>query len=173
MRFVEGCGFEEFRMYLARIGLYEKKEDLEELREKIAAKRLNLIVWREDDEIIGHALWHESSTEEHRKGDPRDKEDRAILERLAGGKKDVVELHEVWLDEKQRGKGYGKKFFPFFEDYIRRRGYDAIVYYAYHPAAVAICRQRGYKEEYGLQLRGPKGEIETCYTFYLQLKKSY
>ena len=171
MRFVEGCGFEEFSRYLRRVGLYERKEDFDELRDMLAAKRLNLIVWRDDgDEVIGHTLWHEASTEEHRKGDPRDKEDREILERLAGGKKDVVELHEVWLDERHRGKGFGKLFFPFFEDYVRRRGYDAIVYYAYHPAAVAICRQRGYKEAYGIQLRAPKGETETCYTFYLPLK---
>ena len=170
VRFVEDCDFREFVEYLRRVGLYERKEDLDELREKIAAKRINLIVWREDDEIVGHAIWHESSASEHRKGDPRDRDDREILERLCGGKRDFVELHEVWLDENYRGRGYGKQFFPFFEDYIRRKGYDAIVYYAYHPAALTVCRQRGYKEAYGLQLTGPKGEIATCYVFFLRVK---
>jgi hypothetical protein len=34
-----------------------------------------LIVWKENNKIVGHAVWHESNTGEHRKGDPRDRED--------------------------------------------------------------------------------------------------
>ena len=105
-------------------------------------------MWKENNEIIGHAIWHETNTEEHRKGDPRDEEDREILKKLLGGKKDFVELHEVWLIEKHRGKGYGKRFFEFFEEFTRNKGYNSIVFYAFHPAAIAICRQRGYKEDY-------------------------
>jgi len=58
----------------------------------------------------------------------------------------IVELHELWLRKKHRGKGYGKRFFEFFEDFIRKKGYDSIVYYADHPAAITICRNRGWKE---------------------------
>jgi GNAT superfamily N-acetyltransferase len=103
-------------------------------------------VWRENNEIIGNAIWHETSTDEHRKGVPRDREDREILRKLLGGKKNnLVELHEVWLKEEYRGKGYGTRFFDFFEEFIRKKGYDSFVYYAEHPDALAVCRRRGCK----------------------------
>lgn len=145
MRFVVGCDFEEFKRYSKRDGV---RADLEVLKILLPKDSSCLIVWKENNEIIGHAIWHETNTEEHRKGDPRDKEDREILKKLLGGKKDFVELHEVWLIEKHRGKGYGKRFFEFFEEFTRNKGYNSIVFYAFHPAAIAICRQRGYKEDY-------------------------
>ena len=161
MKFVAGCNLEEFKRYIKRIGLYKGAGQLDELERMLKNRLLNLIVWRENGEIIGHAIWHETNTEEHRKGDPRDKEDKEALERLLGGKKDFVELHEIWLMKEHRGKGYGKKFFGFFEEFMRKRGFDSIVYYANHPAAVHICRNRGCKEEYLKQI----GE----YVFYIRL----
>jgi len=89
-----------------------------------------------------------------------------------GKGKDFVELHELWLTEEHRGKGYGKQFFAFFEEYLRGKGCDSLVYYAFDPAAVAICRKRGYKEAYGLKEAVPYGKIETMYVFYLKLKKN-
>jgi len=172
MRFVEGCDFQEFSRYLARIGQYTVEGELDKLRNSLESGMLNLIVFRENDEIIGHALWHETNTEEHRKGDPREKDDREILQGFMGKGKDFIELHELWLTEEHRGKGYGKQFFDFFEDYIRRKGYDSLVYDAFDPAAVAICRKRGYKEAYGIKEAGPYGNIETMYVFYLKLKKN-
>ena len=69
------------------------------------------------------------------------------MRKLCGGKKDnIVELHEVWLKKEYRGKGFGIRFFEYFEEFIRRKGYDSIVYYADDPAAIAICRKRGWKE---------------------------
>jgi GNAT superfamily N-acetyltransferase len=172
MRFLLDCDVnEEFKRHLRRIEFYKDEDELKKLEAFIKAKLFNLIVWKADDEVIGHAIWHESNTEEHRRGDPRDKEDHEILEKLLGGKKDFVELHEVWLIKEQRGKGYGKEFFEFFEQFIRKRGYDSIVYYAYHPAAIAICRQRRYREAYGVEEIGLEGEKQTCYVFYLSLKK--
>jgi GNAT superfamily N-acetyltransferase len=103
---------------------------------------------RENNEIIGHLIWHESNTQEHRDGEPRDEEDRQILRKLMDEEKEFVELHEVLLTQKHRGKGYGKRLFEFFEDFLRRNGYESIIYYADHPAAVAICRKKGYKEGY-------------------------
>jgi len=100
------------------------------------------------------------------------KEDKEILQGFMGKEKDFIELHELWLTEQHRGKGYGKQFFDFFEDYIRSKGYDSLVYYAFDPAAVAICRKRGYKEAYGLKEAGPYGKIETMYVFYLRLNKN-
>ena len=171
MKFVVGCDFDEFKRYLRRIGLYKKEGELEKLETLLMNKLLNLIVWRENDEIIGHAIWHETNTEEHRKGDPRDKEDREILEKLLGGKKDFVELHEVWLTKEQRGKGYGKKFFEFFEQFMRNKGYESIIYYAYHSAAIAICRQREY-QAYGIEETGPDEETQIAYVFHLSLKRT-
>ena len=49
------------------------------------------------------------------------------MEKLLGSKKDFVELHEIWLMEKYRGKGYGKRFFDFFQQYVESRGYNFIV----------------------------------------------
>ena len=172
MRLVEGCNFEEFSAYLAKIGQYLTKGALEKLKGYLDTKQLNLIVFRESNRIIGHAIWHETNTEEHRKGDPRDKEDKEILHMFFGGKQNFVELHELWLTEEHRGKGYGKRFFNFFENYMRDRGYDSVIYYAFDPAAVAICRQRGYKEAYGVKEAGPYGNVETMYVFYLQLLKN-
>jgi len=172
MRFVEGCDFEEFSKYLSKIGQYAAKGELERLKAFLDGGLFNIIVFRENGEIIGHAIWHETCTDEHRRGDPRDKEDREILLTFFGGKKDFVELHELWLMKEHRGKGYGKQFFDFFEKYMRNKGYDAVVYYAFDPAAVGLCRKRGYREAYGITEAGPYGEMETCYVFCLQLRKN-
>lgn len=168
MRFAEGCDFEEFSAYLSKIGQYTAEGDLAKLRAFIESRFFNLIVFKKKNEIIGHAIWHETNTEEHRKGDPRDKDDKDILQGFFKGKKDFVELHELWLTKEHRGKGYGKRFFDFFEEYIQNKGYDSLIYYAFDPAAIAICRQRGYKEAYGIKEAGPYGKIQTCYVFFLQ-----
>jgi GNAT superfamily N-acetyltransferase len=57
-----------------------------------------------------------------------------------------VELHEVWLRKDSRGRSFGSAFFDYFESMVREMGYRHIVYYADHPAALAICRARGYRE---------------------------
>jgi GNAT superfamily N-acetyltransferase len=168
--FEVGCDpeSEEFKEYWSRNGYsqefkgYNHDRLLEMLVNVIKGNFPQLIVWRENGKIVGHAIWHESNTEEHRKGDPRDEEDRQILNRLAGGKEDLVELHEVWLRQKYRGKGYGKQLFEFFEDFLRKRGYGSFVYYADHPTAIHICRERGYKEAFMKK--------EKWHVFYLSLK---
>jgi len=159
MRIVVGCDLEEYKRYyrtLVDLHNYFRTLGLTDVtfgelgsteEEIIKRDPSRLIVWRENNDIIGHAVWHEASTDEHREGDPRDREDKEILRELCGGRKDdIVELHELWMRKKYRGKGYGKRFFEFFEDFIRKKGYDSIVYYADHPAAIAICRNRGWKE---------------------------
>ncbi|MCK4439779.1 GNAT family N-acetyltransferase [Candidatus Bathyarchaeota archaeon] len=161
MRNVAGCDLEEYKRYyrtlddlhnyFRTLGLTDATfGELGSTEEEIIKRDPSqLIVWRENNEIIGHAVWHETSTDEHREGDPRDREDRKVLRELCGGKKDnIVELHEIWLRKKHRGKGYGKGFFEFFEEFIRKRGYDSIVYYTDNPAAIAICRNRGWKESF-------------------------
>jgi len=153
MRFEVGCNpeSEEFKEYWNRNGYNQESKGynhdrlLEELADVI--KDLSqLIVWRYNGEIVGHAVWHESNTEEHRKGVPRDKEDREALEKLLGNKKGFVELHEWWLIEKHRGKGYGNEFLDFFETYMKSHGYADLVFYADHPAALAAFRKHGYRE---------------------------
>lgn len=161
MKLVVGCDLEEFGDYYSRTrGKLGATEEY-----YVREDPSHLIVWRENSEIIGHAIWHESNTEEHRKGMPRDETDRRLLESLLGGKKDFVELHELWLKVGHRGKGYGKRFFEFFEEFVADRGYDSIIYYTDDPAAIAICRQRGYRETYGVEVEG-----RTYYVFCLSLK---
>ena len=157
MKFVVGCDLDEFKRYYKTLedlhnyyktlGLPINVAELDGAEEYWVTKDpSHLIVWRENSKIIGHAIWHPSTTDEHGQGDARDKEDMKILRRLLGGKKSLVELHEMWLRTKHRGKGYGEKFFDFFEEFIKSRGHDSIVYYTNHPNAIAICRKRGYKE---------------------------
>lgn len=150
MEFIVGCDPEGFRRYYESLRRpSERAGALRGIEGKIIAEDpFHLIVWREGDEIIGHAIWHESSTSEHRAGDPREEEDQEALEKLLGGEKELVELHEIWLREEHRGKGYGKRFFEFFEEFIKNKGHHSIAFYADHPAAIAICRERGYAEEY-------------------------
>lgn len=175
LEFVVGCDLEQFKRYYKTLGdlhSYYKTLGLQDVNvgelgvveEGIVRDPSHLIVWRENNEIIGHAIWHASNTDEHRVGDPRDKEDKEILKGLLGGKKDFVELHEIWLRKKHRGRGYGKRFFEFFEDFIKKQGYDSIVYYTDNPAAIAICRKRGYKEGFLAK--------ENWYVFYLSLSQS-
>jgi GNAT superfamily N-acetyltransferase len=60
----------------------------------------------------------------------------------------IVELHELWLKPLHRGQGYGQEFFKFFEQFIREQGVSGILYYTNNPAAIKICRKRGYKEAF-------------------------
>lgn len=162
MRFVVGCDLEELREYWSRNGYHGS---LDHLINVVVKDPSQLIVWKEDDKIIGHSVWHETNTDEHRKGDPREKEDKQTLERLLGRKKNFVELHEVWLMEEYRGKGHGREFFRFFETFLKSQCYDDVVFYAHHPAALAICHGRGYKEGGYLKQLGE-------YVFSLSLKKT-
>ena len=143
MRFEVGCDLGELREYWSRSG-YDG--NLDYLMNVVVKDPSQLIVWRDNSNVVGHAVWHESNVEEHRKGDPREKEDTEALKKLLGGKKNFVELHEVWLIAEYRGKGYGEMFHDFFEKLMKDKGYSDIVFYAHHPAAVAICRRHGYKE---------------------------
>ncbi len=161
MKFEVGCNRDELGEYWKRSG-YDG--NIDHLINVVIKDPSQLIVMKIDSKIVGHAVWHESNTQEHRKGDPRDKEDREALEKLLGTKKkDFVELHEIWLIKEHRGKGYGELFHTFFEKLMKNKGHHHIVFYAHHPAAVAICRKHGYKE--GGYLKG-LGE----YVFYLSLK---
>ena len=106
MRFDVGCDLDEFRRYHrnSRVHEYLKSvgvtdgydQNLDYMLNVVIKDPSQLIVWRENGKIVGHGVWHESNTEEHRKGDPREKEDTEALEKLLGGKKDFVELHEIW-----------------------------------------------------------------------------
>lgn len=78
MRIVVGCDLEEFKKYYKKLaedkewrGTFGWSKELGESWEKVLAEKPSLlIVMKENDEIIGHIVWHESSTEEHRKGEP-------------------------------------------------------------------------------------------------------
>jgi GNAT superfamily N-acetyltransferase len=109
----------------------------------------HLIIFANKGETVGHCVWHETSTEDMIPGDPREDEDRETLHKLFGGKKtNLVELHELWLRSVYRGRGFGQQFFSFFEAYIEAAGFDGIVYYTDHEAAIALCRKRGYREAF-------------------------
>jgi ribosomal protein S18 acetylase RimI-like enzyme len=161
-KFDVGCDLKELREYWSRNGYVG---NLDYLMNVVIKDSTQLIVWKKNNKIVGHSVWHKSNTEEHRKGDPRDKEDREALKKLLGKKKDFVELHEWWLIKKYRRKGYGNEFLDFFEAYMKSHGYSALVFYADHPAALAAFRKHGYKE--GGYLKGSKE-----YVFYHSLEQS-
>ncbi|MFW9882243.1 MAG: hypothetical protein ACFFG0_54975 [Candidatus Thorarchaeota archaeon] len=52
----------------------------------------------------GHAIWHKIYSDRHHEEDPREKNDRKILEELIRKSKECVELHEIWLKMEYRGK---------------------------------------------------------------------
>jgi GNAT superfamily N-acetyltransferase len=161
LEFIIGYDLRRFRKYyrgLTDLHAYYKTRSLVERnfndlgddeRGHIECDLSHLIVWKDQDQIIGHAIWHETSTDEMTQGNPRLDDDRETLQRLCGGRRDnLAELHEVWLQAEHRGKGYGNRFFSFFEEFLSERGLDGIVYYSEDPAAIALCRRRGYKEGY-------------------------
>lgn len=152
----------EFKEYWSRNGYDEELDDIV----NIIKNPTQLIIWKENNKIVGHAVWHESNTKEHRKGVARDKEDREALKKLLGKKKDFVELHEWWLIETYRGKGYGNEFLDFFEAWMKNNGHADLLFYADHPAALAAFRKHGYKE--GEYLEGSKE-----YVFYHSLEKNH
>ncbi|MFW9799448.1 MAG: GNAT family N-acetyltransferase [Candidatus Thorarchaeota archaeon] len=161
LEFVIGYDLEEFEEYyrgLTDLHTYYKTRRQREPgfnglgddeRGHIESDPSHLIVWKDQDQIMGHAVWHETSTDEMTKGDPRSDDDRETLQRLRGGRRNnLAELHEVWLQAEHRRRGNGKRFFSFFEQFVRERDLDGIVYYSEDPAAIALCRQRGYGEGY-------------------------
>ena len=165
VEFELSCEISEFKKYYETI-----REQLTNLEiTLIEQDPEQLIVWREEGTIVGHTLWHKASTDEHRPGSPRDGDDKALLRELFEGKKEIIELHEVWLKKEHRGKGYGNQFFDFFEKLMRSKQYTEIAYYAYQPAAISLCRKRGYKEACCLQHPGFEGTIEKTYVFRLSL----
>jgi len=158
LEFVVGYDLEEFEEY------YSTLSDLQEFYINRTARdtgefRLgdderfhlendirHLIVWTDATEIVGHCIWHETSTDEMTPGDPRDHDDKETLRALFGCQKgNLVELHELWLCTRHRGKGYGTQFFDFFENFVFRSGFDGIIHYSDHTAVLAICGKRGYK----------------------------
>ena len=161
MRFVVGYDWKAYKRYYATLNelhVYYRTLHLDDESYEVGvmgdaetqiikADSSHLIAWLDGDEVVGHAVWHETSTEEHHRGDPRDEDDRSNLRKLfEGTRENLVELHEVWLRPEHRGKGFGKQFFTFFEKFIREKGFAGIVYYTENPAGITICRQRGYRE---------------------------
>ena len=165
IEFMQGCEIEELEEYFNRIGVALGEIE----RRLIKEKSERLIVWRENGVIIGHSIWHSSNTRFHPDGEPREEDDRDILENVLEVRGDFIELHEIWLSNMARGKGYGKQFFDFFEDMVKQKGYRSIVYYADHPAALSICRSRGYREAHGVELDGITGQRSTFYVLSLTL----
>jgi hypothetical protein len=95
-----GFRLNEFRkdfILTSNIDEFDTREE-----EIIKANPSHLIVLRENQEIVGWAIWHESSTREHQKGSSRDNSDIDILEKLFGRTKEIIELHELWIKKKHR-----------------------------------------------------------------------
>lgn len=169
VEFIVGYDLDEFEKYYTTIWdsiPNRGQPSLDEFeRDIILENPAHLIVWKEGKKIIGHTIWHETYTDKHSEGDPRDGDDRKILEELIGKSKPCVELHEIWLKMEYRRKGYGNQFFPFFEKFLADSGFKDLVYYTDNEAAMHICRQRSYKEGYGIRA----GDY-TWYVFTLSLK---
>ncbi len=159
VEFSHGGDTEELRAYLQELGL-----SLGETEERlIKEKPERLIMWRDEGMLVGHTIWHASNTKQHPDGTPREEEDNHILEEELGVEGDFIELHEIWLADTYRGRGYGSAFFNYFEDMVKEKGYPSIVYYADHPAAMSICMKRGYRQAFGVELDGITGERARYY----------
>ena len=154
LEFQVGSDMSEFKEYyrtLTDLQLYLRKEnkDLGTCEENHIKNDPNhLMIIKKKSKIIGHAIWHESSTEVHLPNQPRDPHDRNLLREFFHGEGYFVELHELWLKTKYRGQGIGQRFFRFFEKFIKEQGFHAIIYYTDNEAAETICRKRGYLESF-------------------------
>lgn len=163
--FSHGGEIKELRAYLEGLGLKLGPTEEKLIRENPE----RLIMWRDGDALVGHTIWHASNTKVHPDGEPREEDDRRILEKELNIVGDFIELHEIWLSDDYRGRGYGSLFFDYFEEMVKRKCFRAIVYYADHPAAMNICRKRGYREAYGVELDGITGESGLYYVLAKEL----
>ena len=151
MKFIVGYDFRKYGYTLdeLREEILPEFDELDSTEEAIIeSDPSHLIAMIKDNQVLGWAIWHESNTREHYTGFPRDDEDIKILEDLANGMYEVIELHELWLKKAHRKKGYGKQFFDFFEKFVITKGYNRIVYYTDNESAIYLCRKRGYKEKF-------------------------
>lgn len=151
LKFTVGDSLTDFEDYYSTAGLpWGKLGNVE--RSHIVSNPDHLILFEDKGKIIGHAIWHESNSEEHTPGGrPREADDRRTLRRLVGRRKGFIELHELWVTPGRRGRGCGMKFLDFFERFAADRGFTHIVHHAFDPAALALCRKRGYREEFGVK----------------------
>ena len=166
VEFSHGGDIDELRTHLESLGLSLGPMEERLIREKPE----RLILWRDEGELVGHTIWHASNTKTHPDGEPREPDDRRILEEQLHVMGDFIELHEIWLGDNHRGRGYGSSFFEYFEDMVKRKGFNAIVYYADHPAARGICRKRGYREAEAIELDGITGEGGLYYVLAKKLE---
>jgi GNAT superfamily N-acetyltransferase len=164
LKFDVGGNLEDFESYYPTAGLpwvtrasFGRVGDVE--RSYIMSNPEHLILFKEDQEIIGHMIWHESNTEEHSGGRVRAEDDRTVLRELLGQGEEFAELHELWLVRSRRGRGYGRMFFDFFEKFARQRSFRHVVHYAFDPAALAICHDRGYRDRFGVMSGGEKSHV--------------
>lgn len=99
MRFEVGCDLEEYRKYQKTSGIHDYLKwvgvtdvvygELGPFEEAhIKRDPSHLIVWRENNEIIGHVIWHEERVDSLRL--PGEEEARIVLERLLGEKKTLL-----------------------------------------------------------------------------------
>lgn len=161
MEFIVCYDLEEFEKYyktLTDLHQYYRARKVEDTtfseigsdeRTHIESDPDHLIVWVEHGVIIGHCVWHETSTEEHSPGNPRSDDEIEFYRGLFEGKRtNLVEMHEVWLKSEFRGSGYGEQFFSFFEEFARKRDFEGLVYYTDNQAAIKLCQRRGYREAF-------------------------
>ena len=157
--FSSGGDIEKLTTHLKSIGLKLGQTE----RRLIAETPERLILWYYSDQIVGHAIWHSSNTKIHPDGEPRDPEEKKILEQELEVEGDFIELHEIWLADEYRGRGFGSEFFKYFENVVTSKGFKVIVYYADDPTALNICLKRGYKKAWGVDLEGINGEKSRYY----------
>jgi GNAT superfamily N-acetyltransferase len=166
VKFSQGGDTEELHNHLVGLGLSLGPTE----EQLISEKPERLIIWRNEGVLVGHAIWHASNTKFHPDGEPREIDDMRILEESLRVVGDFIELHEIWLSDDYRGRGYGSAFFDYFEDLVKRKGYNSIVYYADHLAARRICRKRGYVEAETIELDGITGNPGVYYVLAKELE---
>ena len=95
VEFSHGGDIDELRNHLERLGLSLGSTEERLIREKPE----RLILWRDEGELVGHTIWHASNTKTHPDGEPREPDDRRILEGQLNVMGDFIELHEIWLSD--------------------------------------------------------------------------
>lgn len=88
-------------------GIYPRRETAE-----AALKREDMFVMEDDGYIVGSGIINKEQVDVYEKAKWK----------FAAKDSEVMVLHTLVIDTEKSGRGYGKKFVEFYEDYAREKG---------------------------------------------------
>lgn len=114
-------------------GIYPRRETAEE-----AIKRDDIFVMEDEEDIVGSGIINKEQVDVYEKAKWK----------FSAEDSEVMVLHTLVIDPDKSGKGYGKKFVDFYEDYARKNDckYLRIDTNEKNKVARSLYRSLGYEE---------------------------